>query len=87
LGTLDLLGAVLIGIVEFFVHFFSEDMLALLADEGHLQGLHDFVVFLFLMALGAVIPLLAAGCPDSDLGVEYMFTHFSSLLNSNYLFQ
>jgi exosortase/archaeosortase len=79
----NLLRAILICIIEFFVHFFSEDVLAFLADENHLQGLLDIVIFLFTVALWAIVPFLAAGCPDSDLGVEDMFTHFSSLLNSN----
>ena len=37
----------------------AEGLLALLADEGHVKGLHQRVIALFLVALGAVEPFLA----------------------------
>ena len=53
----------------------AEGLFALLADEDHLEGLQQGVVFFFLVALGAVEPLLAAGRADGDLGVEDVFAH------------
>ena len=62
----------------------AEGLFALLADEDHLEGLQQGVVFFFLVAFGAVEPLLAAGRADGDLGVEDVFAHGVCVCGSVY---
>jgi hypothetical protein len=50
--------AVLVGLLE-LLRVFPEALLALLAGEGHLEGLQELMRFLLVVALGAVEPLLA----------------------------
>ena len=51
-------------------HVLSECLLALFADECHLRRPPQFVCLCLCMALGTVIPLLAAWRTDRYLGVE-----------------
>lgn len=50
--------AVLVGLLE-LLRVLAEALLALLAREGHLEGLPELVRLLLVVAVGAVEPLLA----------------------------
>ncbi len=54
-------------------HVLSKGFLALLAHEGHLRRLAQFVVLCLGVAFGAVKPPLAAWRANRDLSVEYVF--------------
>ncbi len=64
--------AVLVALVV-LGHVLAKRLLALLAEEGHLGRLRERVGLRLGVALGAVIPLLAARGADGDLGVEDVF--------------
>lgn len=65
--------AVFVGILE-LVCILSEALLALLASEYHLVALEEFMVFAFLMALGAVEPL--ATCRQNQPSSSQVFVSF-----------
>ena len=72
------MGAVLVGLLEFF-DVLAEDLFALLAGEHHLGCTLQLVVLLLIMALGAVEPLTAAGSANGHLSVQNVFAHYMNL--------
>lgn len=50
-------------------HILSEGLLALLAHKGHFGRLAQVVRLVFSVTFCAVVPLLAAGSSNGDLGV------------------
>jgi len=56
-------------------HVLSEHFLAFFAGEHHIGGFLQFMVALFVVAVGAVIPLLAARGPNSSLNIENVLAH------------
>jgi hypothetical protein len=54
-------------------HVLPESLLAFLANENHLAGLCERMLFLFSMTFSTVKPLLAAWCPNRDLSVQDVF--------------
>lgn len=64
--------AVLVALVV-LGHVLPERLLALLACERHLERLGERVVLGGRVALGAVVPRLAAWRTDGDLRVENVF--------------
>jgi hypothetical protein len=56
-------------------HVLAESLLALLAEEGHLDGLLQGVVGHLVVAVRTIEPLLAAGGADSGLDVQDVLAH------------
>ena len=71
----DLPWAELVGFLE-LLDVFSEHFFAFFAGKDHFGGLFKLVILLLHVALGAVVPLFAAGGSDRDLSVENMLAHF-----------
>jgi hypothetical protein len=54
-------------------HIFPKCLLALLASKRHLHSFRQSVILAFGVTFSAVVPLLAAGCANGYLRVQYVF--------------
>ncbi len=55
------------------IHVFPEGLLTLLAHKCHLSSLPQTMVLCLCVAFCTIEPLLAAGCSDGYLCIQYMF--------------
>ncbi len=58
-------------------HVLPENFLAFFASHHNLGRLAQLVVLLFFVALGTVVPFLAAGGANLHLGVENVLAHLN----------